>query len=64
MRFSFVVREKTPETLKMALEELLIGLARIRAKSNFYLPLKYNERALYMPFVDKWLPRCLTAIDK
>jgi hypothetical protein len=64
VRYSFVVKEKTTELLKNAVEELLIGLARIKSKSTFYMSLKEDERLLYKPFVDQWLPKCLDAINK
>ena len=64
VRYSFVVREKTPELLRQAVEELLIGLARIKARSTFYMPLKESERALYQPFVDEWLTKCMAVINK
>ena len=64
VRYSFAVREKTPELLRKAIEELLIGLARIKARSTFYMPLKESERALYEPFVDQWLTKCMVAINK
>lgn len=64
VRYSFVVKEKTPELLRKAVEELLIGLARIKARSTFYMPLKESERALYQPFVDQWLSKCMGAINK
>lgn len=61
--YSFLVKEKTSEIITKAIEELLIGLARIKANSRFYHPLKDNERLEYQPFVDKWLPKCLEAIE-
>lgn len=62
--FSFMVKEKTPEVISQAVKELLIGLARIKAKSKFYQPLKEQERNEYEPFVKKWLPKCLEATHK
>ena len=62
--FSLLIKAKTQNSVKKAVEELLVGLARIKSKSKFYHPLKESERNEYMPFVQKWLPRCLEAIHK
>ena len=56
------VKVKTPEGLSKAVEELLIGLARIKAKSKFGEPLNDRERAEYQGAIDKWRGRCLEAI--
>lgn len=62
--FSFPVKEKTPETVASAVQELLVGLARLKSRSKFYLPLKEAERAEYADFVAHWLPTCIAAIAK
>jgi hypothetical protein len=62
--YSYLAKEKTPEILLKATEELLMGLARIKANSKFYHPLKEQERDEYKPFVDEWLPKCMMAINK
>lgn len=56
------VKEKTPELRSTAVQELLLGLARIRAKSRFFHPLKPKERDEYQPFIFEWLPRCEAAL--
>jgi hypothetical protein len=60
--FAFPVKEKTPEALSKAVEELLIGLARIKAKSRFGEPLEDRERSANQTVVEKWHGRCLEAI--
>lgn len=62
--FSFPVKEKTPAIVASAIRELLVGLARLKARSSFYLPLKEAERASYAEFVSQWFPVCLTATTK
>ncbi len=56
------VKEKTPEILSKAVEELLIGLARVKAKSKFGERLKERERAEYQSFIESWHGKCLKAI--
>lgn len=56
------VKEKTPEVRHAAIQELLLGLARIRAKSRFFYPLKPRERAEHEEFISEWLPRCEAAL--
>jgi hypothetical protein len=60
--FAFPIKEKTPEVLTKAVEELLVGIARIKEKSRFGEPLKARERAEYQSFVDKWRDKCLNAL--
>ena len=60
--FALPIKEKTPEILSKAVEELLIGLARIKAKSQFGEPLKDRERAEYQTVIEKWHGKCLEAI--
>lgn len=56
------VKEKNPELRSSALEELLLGLARIRGQSRFFHPLKPKERASYQAYISEWLPRCELAL--
>jgi len=60
--FAIPIKEKTPQILSKAVEELLIGLARIKAKSKFGEPLKDRERSEYQTVVERWHGRCLEAI--
>lgn len=62
--FSFPVKEKTSEVVASAVRELLVGLARLKAHSRFYLPLKEAERASYAEFVSQWFPKCMAATAK
>ena len=62
--FSCPVKEKTAEIVVFAVRELLIGLARLKAHSRFYLPLKKAERSSYEEFVAQWLPACVAATTK
>jgi hypothetical protein len=62
--FSCPVKEKTNEVVALAIQELLIGLARLKAHSGFYLPLKEAERLSYQEFVAQWLPKCIAATTK
>ncbi len=57
--FGFPVDKKTPENLSEAVVSLLIGLARIRSRSRFFLPLRNIEMKEYEPFVDEWKERIL-----
>lgn len=58
------VEQKSPEQTTQAIAELLVGLARINAKSHFFLPLKPKERAMYQEFLQKWLPLCEKAVTR
>jgi len=57
--FGFPVESKTPENLSAAVESLLIGLARIRNRSQFFLPLREQEKKEYESFVDEWKEKLL-----
>lgn len=56
------VAKKTVEDRSAAIGELLLGLARIRATSRFFHPLKPVERKDYQEFISDWLPRCEVAL--
>lgn len=58
------VKQKTVAHRTNALRELLIGLARVKARSRFFVPLRASERADYSEFVNEWLPKCEVAIDR
>ena len=60
--FALPVKEKTPEVLSKAVDELLIGLARIKANSKFGERLKDRERTEYQTVIEKWHGKCLEAI--
>lgn len=62
--FSCPVKEKTDGVVASAVRELLIGLARLKAHSRFYLPLKEIERRSYTEFVTQWFPICIAAVAK
>lgn len=62
--FSFPIKEKTAEVVEIAVRELLIGLARLRSGSTFYLPLKQRERESYTQFITQWFSKCLAAATK
>ena len=60
--FSCPVKQKTVEIVESAVRELLVGLARLRSGSAFFLPLKTRERESYSEFVEEWLPKCIAAL--
>ena len=62
--FSYPVVEKNHENLDRAIEELLIGIARIKSKSKFCQSLKDQERGEHLDFVKKWHQRCLKAASQ
>ena len=57
-----LLKEKTPEVRHDAIQELLLGLSRIRAKSRFFHPLTPRERVEYEGAISEWLPRCEAAL--
>jgi hypothetical protein len=59
--FAFPVKKKTSETTSAAVEELLVGLARIKASTRWEYPLKERERESYGEFVESWKGKCLEA---
>ena len=59
--FAMPVDEKTDLTTREAVIALLIGIARIRAKSKFAQPLSRLERESYSEFVKEWAERALKA---
>ena len=61
--FAFTVQEKTAETTGNAVEELLIGLARIKSNTLWGKPIKLVERDVYMEFVNSWKQKCINAIS-
>ena len=64
VHFAFPVKEKTPETTVTAIEELLIGLARIKAATRWEFPLRVQERKTYMGFVELWKAKCIESATK
>lgn len=60
--FSCLIKQKTKDDVANAVELFLIGLARIRAHSRFYHPLKARERETYEAFVAEWMPRVIKEI--
>jgi len=60
--FAYPVKEKTPESTSGAIEELLIGLARIKASTRWHYPLAEREKQSYMEFVELWREKCLEAV--
>ncbi len=62
--FSLPIKEKTTAVVGTAVRELLIGLARLRSGSKFYLQLKQAERDSYAPFIEQWFLKCLAAATK
>lgn len=63
VHFAYPVKEKSAEVASLAIAELLIGLARIKAKSRFGIPLKHNEQVEYLSFVETWHAKCVSAIS-
>jgi hypothetical protein len=53
---------KTAATRTEAIRALLVGLARVRAGSRFFLPLKARELLEYQDFVSQWAPKCEAAL--
>lgn len=47
-----------------AIQELLIGLARVQAGSRFFTPLKDKERRVHEEFAAEWVERCLHAVEQ
>jgi hypothetical protein len=58
------IENKTPVLRDEAIHELLVGLARVKARSRFFTPLKDAERSLYSAFADEWMQRCIHAIEQ
>jgi hypothetical protein len=58
------IGSKTRVLRDKAIHELLVGLARVKARSRFFMPLKDPERSLYSAFVDEWMQRCIHAIEQ
>jgi hypothetical protein len=56
------VKEKTPLLRAEAIRHLLIGLARVKARSRFFLSLNARELAEYETFVSEWAPKCDAAV--
>ena len=56
------VKEKTPILRTEAIRHLLVGLARVTARSRFFAPLRAQERAEYEEFVTNWAPKCEAAM--
>jgi hypothetical protein len=61
--FAFPVKDRTPKILSEAVEQLLIGLARIKAKSRFGQIMKKSEASDCQIFVETWQEKCLSAIN-
>jgi hypothetical protein len=64
VEFYMPVVEKTPETTERALQEFVLGLARVQAGSTFWRPLSRAERGDYNEFLDQWLPVCRAALGR
>jgi len=60
--FYMPVIDKTAETTEQALQEFLLGLARIEGGSTFWRPLDRSERGDYDQFIARWLPVCRAAV--
>ncbi len=58
------VVEKTPDTTERALQEFVLGVARMQAGSTFWRPLDRSERRDYDEFLDQWLPACRAALGQ
>jgi hypothetical protein len=56
------VGQKTSELRTQAITDLLVGLARVQAKSRFFLPLKEREAQGYSELLERWLPECEAAM--
>lgn len=56
------VKEKTAAIRSEAIRHLLVGLARVKARSKFFLPLRARELAEYEEFISKWAAKCEAAI--
>jgi len=56
------VKEKTPALRSEAVRHLLVGLARVKAHSTFFLSLRARELDEYEEFVSRWAPKCEDAI--
>ncbi|MEW8189010.1 MAG: hypothetical protein AB2766_06900 [Candidatus Thiodiazotropha endolucinida] len=63
VHFFFPVVQKTPEVRNEAVTELLLGLNRIKSKTNWGYPLPKLEREQHLPFIEKWCEKCLSAIS-
>jgi hypothetical protein len=55
---------KTATSRTEAIRSLLIGLARIKGGSRFFLPLKTCELLKYEEFVSHWAPSCEAALAR
>ena len=63
VHFAFPIKQKSEEIIDQAVTELLVGLARIKAKTKWGVPLKDLERKEYQAFVDSWHPKCISALS-
>ena len=63
VHFCFPISQKTSEIVAEALTELLIGLARMKAKTRWGHPLSEDERIIYRDFVEQWHRKCISAFQ-
>jgi hypothetical protein len=56
------VKEKTTALRSGAIRHLLVGLARVKSRSKFFLPLRAREFAEYEEFISMWTPKCEAAM--
>ena len=61
--FFFPVKNKSPETMKEAVSELLVGLSRIKSDTRWWHPISELERNNHLDFVTKWHSKCILAIS-
>jgi hypothetical protein len=62
--FAYPVKEKTPETTRIAVDNLLIGLARIKSNTLWGKPTKPLGLKEYKEFISSWQQKCLNALSK
>jgi len=62
--FEYKVEQKTKETTADAIEQLLIGLKRIKEKDDFGYYIKGSKKEEYRTFVKKLKDKCLFELEK
>lgn len=63
-QFCFPGDPRDPQARDRALQELLLGFARLDSDSPFGVRLTDKQRDTFTTFVDEWHPRCQKAIEE
>lgn len=60
--FEYEIEQKSDEIILDAIEELLIGLKRIKMRSSFFVKQRKSEKRECEDFVDEWKMKCYHVI--